>query len=113
MNSSTDHYAYLIKLKDERNRTKYTKVGYTNNLNRRFDELEYRYDANVEIVCFWVFTEKEIALDMENTMRLYFKRKKGSHYIKQDRFQRVKIDSADLNYFNREAIFLADHYKEN
>lgn len=110
---NTKHYAYLIKLIDNRKRVKYTKVGYTNNLNRRFDELEYKYDCRVEIITFWQFDRKEIALDMENYMRMELQDKKGSHYIPQDRFQRIKIDSTDLNDFNREAIFLADHYKKN
>lgn len=112
MSSTKEHYSYLIRLLDDRNRPKYTKVGYTNNLNRRFDELEYQYDAHIEIIAFWLFEEKEIALNMENTMRLHFKRKKNSHYIRQDRFQRIKIETSDLDYFNREAIFLANHYKK-
>lgn len=112
MTENNEHYSYLIQLLDDRERTKYTKVGYTNNLNRRFDELEYQYDANIKILGFWCFDEKEIALNMENTMRLHLKRKKGSHYIRQDRFQRVKITTNDYDYFNREAIFLANHYKK-
>ena len=111
--TNTEHYAYLIKLIDNRKRVKYTKVGYTNNLNRRFDELEYKYDCRVEIITFWQFNEKETALDMENAMRLHFKRKKGSHYIPQDRFQRVKIETSDLDYFNREALFLTNRYESN
>lgn len=111
--NTKEHYAYLIKLIDNRGRTKYTKVGYTNNLNRRFDELEYKYDCRVEIITFWQFNRKEIALDMENFMRMELQDKKGSVYIPQDRFQRIKIDISDLNKFNREAIFLADHYKRH
>lgn len=109
----TKHFAYLILMYDERGKIKYTKVGYTNNLEKRRDELEYKYECRVEIINFWWFNEKETALDMENAMRLHFKRKKGSHYIPQDRFQRVKIETSDLDYFNREALFLANRYESN
>ena len=105
-----EHYSYLILLLNDRGRVKYTKVGYTCDLNRRFDELEYQYDAKVDIICFWKFNRKEIGLDHENHMRMRLQDIKGSHYIRQDRFQRIKKEQIDLNDFNREAIALAEKY---
>ena len=104
-------FTYLIELYNERNKRICLKVGYTNNLNRRFDELEYKYDAyRTEILLFYEFSEKEIALNMENVMRLHFKRKKGAHHIPKDRFQRVKADLNDIKYFNKEAIEQENRY---
>lgn len=105
------HFAYLIELNDYRtNRRRYLKCGYTNNICRRMDELEYKYDCIANILTFYKFNKKETALMMEDVMRMYYKEKKNSHYIRQDRFQRVFPETADYQYFDKEALHLAKRY---
>ena len=75
------------------------------------DELEYKYDCIANILKFYMFDKKETALMMEDVMRMHFKEKKNSHYIKQDRFQRIQVEKEDFEYFDKEALHLAKRYE--
>ena len=105
------HFTYLIELIDDKtHKRKYLKVGYTNNINRRMDELEYKYSCISNILKFYWFNKKEPALMLEDVMRLRFKETKGSHYIRQDRFQRTFPTEEDYKYIEQEAKHIAKRY---
>lgn len=105
------HYAYLIELiSDITHKRKYVKVGLTNDLNRRMDELEDKYECTANILEFFWFNSREPAEMTESMMRKHFKDAKGSHYIRQDRFQRTYPTQADYDYIWQEAQHLAKRY---
>ena len=105
------HYAYLIELiSDTTHKRKYVKVGMTDDLNRRLDELEYQYDCTANILTFFWVNSREVAEMVESMMRQHFKKVKGSHYIRQDRFQRTFPSTEDYNYIWQEAQHLAKRY---
>lgn len=109
--SKTKHFSYIMELNDYRTgKRKYLKVGYTNNLNRRMEELENKYDCVVNLLKFYWFNKKEPALMLEDVMRMHFKEIKGSHYIMQDRFQRTTPTEKDYVYIEQEAKHLAERY---
>lgn len=93
------------------------KVGFTNNIERRMNEHLKRYEADdytIEMV--YTFDDPDLALIMESWARWYFKRKRNSHFIKNDRFTHTRCIDNDVEKLNEMADKIAKdayHFEKN
>ncbi len=90
-----NHCVYVINGFDEKNRFVTSKIGYTNNFNRRRKELLKANDwAKIEIKHLFVFDDEDDARGFENVVRKYYKNLYGiENWIPKDRFTVQMLDS--------------------
>ena len=78
---------------------------------KKVGKKEIHYAYLIELISDTTHKRKYVKVGMvESMMRQHFKKVKGSHYIRQDRFQRTFPSTEDYNYIWQEAQHLAKRY---
>ena len=101
----TKYFTYLLLFADDNNKKiRFYKVGETNSLEKRIEQLENTYNATcTEILTCFIFDTQEKALTMENVMRDYFKKKKYTRFTPKDRFKGRYPTAEDIESLDKKA----------